>query len=35
MGMWGSGVACLFAYAAGSFFWAQYHVHRERPARDD
>jgi hypothetical protein len=26
-GWWGAGVAALFAYAAGSFFWAQYHVH--------
>lgn len=28
LGLWGPGVALLFAYAAGSFFWAQYHVHR-------
>lgn len=27
-GLWGSGLAALFAYAAGSFFWAQYHAHR-------
>jgi len=27
-GWWGAGLAMLFAYAAGSFFWAQYHVHR-------
>jgi hypothetical protein len=27
MGLWASGVAFLFAYAAGSFFWAQYRVH--------
>ena len=28
LGLWGAGLAFLFAYAAGSFFWAQYHVHR-------
>jgi hypothetical protein len=28
-GWWGAGLAVLFAYAAGSFFWAQYHVHRK------
>lgn len=28
-GRWGVGVAAVFAYAAGSFFWAQYHVHRD------
>jgi hypothetical protein len=28
-GLWGAGLAMLFAYAAGSFFWAQYHVHRK------
>lgn len=27
-GQWAAGLAFLFAYAAGSFFWAQYHVHR-------
>lgn len=27
-GWWAPGVATIFAYAAGSFFWAQYHVHR-------
>ena len=27
-GLWASGVAFLFAYAAGSFFWAQFQVHR-------
>jgi hypothetical protein len=29
VGLWGSGLAILFAYAAGSFFWAQYHAHRK------
>lgn len=29
-GWWEAGVAALFAYAAGSFFWAQYHVHARR-----
>jgi hypothetical protein len=29
MGAWGAGLALLFAYAAGSFFWAQYHSHRK------
>jgi hypothetical protein len=28
-GLWGTGLAVLFAYAAGSFFWAQYHAHRK------
>jgi hypothetical protein len=28
-GLWGAGLAMLFAYAAGSFFWAQYHAHRK------
>jgi hypothetical protein len=28
-GLWGTGLAMLFAYAAGSFFWAQYHAHRK------
>lgn len=27
-GLWGAGLAVLFGYAAGSFFWAQYQVHR-------
>ncbi len=27
-GWWGAGVALLFGYAAASFFWAQFHVHR-------
>ena len=30
-GRWDAGLALLFAYAAGSFFWAQHHAHR-RPA---
>jgi len=29
LGLWSVGVAFLFAYAAGSFFWAQYHAHRK------
>jgi hypothetical protein len=29
-GWWGAGVAVLFAYSAGSFFWAQFNVHRKR-----
>jgi hypothetical protein len=34
-GLWASGLAFLFAYAAGSFFWAQYQVHRgDRRAQD-
>lgn len=34
-GFWATGVAFLFAYAAGSFFWAQFHVHRgDRRAQD-
>jgi hypothetical protein len=28
MGLWGTGLTALAAYAAGSFFWAQRHVHR-------
>jgi hypothetical protein len=28
-GWWAAGVALLFAYAAASFFWAQYHAHRK------
>ncbi|TFI56753.1 hypothetical protein E2493_18510 [Sphingomonas parva] len=27
-GLWGSGLTILLLYAAGSFFWAQRHVHR-------
>jgi hypothetical protein len=30
-GLWGTGLAALLAYAAGSFFWTQRHVHR-RPS---
>lgn len=33
--LWGAGVATLFAYAAGSFFWAQREAHRRSPARQD
>lgn len=29
-GGWGTGIALLFAYAAASFFWAQFQVHRRR-----
>lgn len=33
LGMWGAGLVALFAYAAGSFFWAQHQVHaRDRAA---
>ena len=35
VGMWAAGVACLFAYSAGSFFWAQYQVHRAALRHDD
>lgn len=34
-GSWASGVAFLFAYAAGSFFWAQYCVHAPAMASYD
>jgi hypothetical protein len=30
-GLWGTGLTALAAYAAGSFFWAQRHVHRPAP----
>ena len=30
-GLWGTGLAALALYAAGSFFWAQRHVHRLLP----
>lgn len=30
-GQWRAGLAVLALYAAGSFFWAQRHVHRGRP----
>ena len=33
VGQWAAGVAALFAYATGSFFWAQFHVHRQEPPR--
>jgi hypothetical protein len=32
---WAVGLAILFAYAAGSFFWAQHEAHAELPARQD
>lgn len=28
--LWGAGLATIFAYAAGSFFWAQYQAHRRQ-----
>jgi hypothetical protein len=31
-GLWGTGLGALAAYAAGSFFWAQRHVHRRSSA---
>jgi multisubunit Na+/H+ antiporter MnhB subunit len=31
-GLWGTGLTALAGYAAGSFFWAQRHVHRPAPA---
>ena len=34
-GLWQAGLAMLFAYAAGSFFWAQHQAHAARPARED
>lgn len=34
-GLWNAGMALLFAYAAGSFFWAQHQVHaRTAPPQD-
>ena len=30
IGRWGVGIAVLFTYAAASFFWAQYQVHRKQ-----
>jgi hypothetical protein len=30
-GLWGTGLTALAAYAAGSFFWAQRHVHHTAP----
>ena len=32
---WNIGLAVLFAYAAGSFFWAQHEVHAAEPRRQD
>ena len=34
-GVWQAGLAMLFAYAAGSFFWAQREAHSARPQRED
>jgi hypothetical protein len=31
IGMWLAGLFALFAYAAGSFFWAQRAVHTAQP----
>jgi hypothetical protein len=31
-GLWGTGLTALAAYAGGSFFWVQRHVHRPAPA---
>jgi hypothetical protein len=33
--LWNAGLATLFAYAAGSFFWAQRQVHAAFPAQQD
>ena len=33
--LWNAGLATLFAYAAGSFFWAQRQVHGAFPAQQD
>ena len=35
VGLWQAGLALLFAYAAGSFFWAQHEAHRPPPPRQD
>ncbi len=35
LGYWHVGLAFLFAYAAGSFFWAQHETHSPRPAAQD
>ena len=32
VGLWGTGLTVLAAYAAGGFFWAQRHVHSPAPA---
>ena len=34
-GYWHAGLGALFAYAAGSFFWAQREAHAEPPAQED
>jgi hypothetical protein len=34
-GYWHAGLAFLFAYSAGSFFWAQREAHKPAPARQD
>ena len=34
-GAWNVGLAVLFAYAAGSFFWAQRQAHSGLPRRKD
>ena len=34
-GLWHAGLALLFVYAAGSFFWAQHEAHRPPPPRQD
>jgi hypothetical protein len=34
-GLWHAGLALLFAYAAGSFFWAQHEAHAPPPRRQD
>ena len=33
--VWHAGLAALFAYAAGSFFWAQHQAHAAMPVRQD
>lgn len=35
LGLWTTALFVLFAYAAGSFFWAQHHVHGAPPPRQD
>ncbi len=34
-GAWNVGLAALFAYAAGSFFWAQHQAHSAAVRRQD
>ncbi|WP_106639412.1 hypothetical protein [Allosphingosinicella vermicomposti] len=34
-GLWITGLSAMAIYAAGSFFWAQRHVHRPVPSRDE